>query len=165
VHPQATDGTPPAYRCFALGGSMAQPWGAVGYRGIGATGLPPRPEVLCSGASQELEVGPRAGWHWWAERDPTHLLAPQVQSAQGQWGRGLPAGRAERSSGTKWAPWGTGWQGGAGRAAARFRAGLTGTASLRPRAPMRRPTAPPGPSHHTARCPASPVPSLAPTPV
>lgn len=62
MYPQATDkGTPPAYSCFALGGSMAWPWGVVGYGGIGATGLPPRPEVLCSGASQELGCGAQ-GW-------------------------------------------------------------------------------------------------------
>lgn len=52
----------PAYCCSALGGGVTQPeaprrrvWG------IGATGLPPRPEVPCSGASDELGCTAR-GW-------------------------------------------------------------------------------------------------------
>ena len=106
------------------------------------------------------DAGPRAGQQW-AEGGPTHLLAPQVQSAQGQQGRGLPAGRAEESSGTKWAPWRMAER----RAALHFRAGLMSAAPIRPRAPLRRATALPGPSHRTVRCPALPIPPLAPTPV
>lgn len=120
----------------------------------------PDPKSPALGRLMSWDAWPGAGQQRWAEGGPTHLLAPQVQSAQGQQGRGLPAGRAEESSGTKWAPWRM-----AERAALHFHAGLMGAAPIRPRAPLRRAMALPGPSHRAVRCPASPVPPLAPTPV
>lgn len=70
---------------------------------------------------------------------PTHLLAAQLRSARGLQGRGLPAGRAEQGSETRWAWWAE-----AGR----------------------RPLCSPGPPHGHSHCPTQmPAPLVAPTPI
>lgn len=115
---------------LALGSSRV--WGYWGHRSPSQTRSP-----LLWSISGSWDVGPRGcGWRWWAEGDPS----PPVGSSGPKCTRAKEKVRlqgGQRELRDQVAPWGTGWQEEQG-----FRAGLTGTASVRPRLQLRRPTAP-----------------------
>lgn len=83
--------------------------------------------LLCSGRGRSLGIG------YWAHISlpdllPAHLLVPQLQSARGQQGRDLPAGRTEGGSGHQVGTVGRGRSGWAGQGCIHFRGGLLGAA-------------------------------------